>query len=91
MRRETGIGLRCLAGNPDVRLLGARVIRFGGSRIGSPSPGGEHRATLLVAVTFGGAIGADGPVACKGGTRSWPLPAQSQPAGIGLSAVPYGL
>ena len=79
MRREAGIALRLPGGNPaggnpaggtpDVRLLGARVIRFGGSRIGAVSYRvGEHRATLLVArAGGGGGISAgSGPLACKG-------------------------
>ena len=70
MRREAGIALRLPGGNPDVQLLGARVIRFGGSRIGAVSYRvGEHRATLLVARAAGGGGGisaGSGPLACKG-------------------------
>ena len=70
MRREAGIALRLPDGrNPDIRLLGARVIRFGGSRIGAVSYRvGEHRATMLVARAAGGrGISAGpGPLACKG-------------------------
>jgi hypothetical protein len=73
MRREAGIALRLPGGNPagansDVQLLGARVIRFGGSRIGAVSYRvREHRATLLVARASGGGISAGpGPLACKG-------------------------
>src|SRR5947207_8598629 len=76
MRREAGISLR-LPGrnpaerNPDIRLLGARVIRFGGSRIGAVSYRvGEHRATLLIARAAGGGGGGGisaGPgLSCKG-------------------------
>jgi hypothetical protein len=74
MRREAGIALRLhggnpAGGNPDVRLLGARVIRFGGSRIGAVSYRvGEHRATMLVARAAGGSgiSAGPGPLACKG-------------------------
>ena len=74
MRREAGIALRLhggnpAGGNPDIRLLGARVIRFGGSRIGAVSYRvGEHRATMLVARAAGGSgiSAGPGPLACKG-------------------------
>jgi hypothetical protein len=69
MRREAGIALRLHGGNPDVRLLGARVIRLGGSRIGAVSYRvGEHRATMLVARAAGGSgiSAGPGPLACKG-------------------------
>jgi hypothetical protein len=69
MRREAGVALRLPGRNPDIRLMGARVIRFGGSRIGAVSYRiGGHRATLLIArATGGGGISAgSGPMACKG-------------------------
>ena len=72
MRREAGVSLplpgkHSAERNPNIRLLGARVIRFGGSRIGAVSyrVGGD-RATLLIARAAGGSGIGPGPLACKG-------------------------
>ena len=72
MRREAGISLRMpgrnpAERNPHIRLLGARVIRLGGSRIGAVSyrVGGDQ-ATLLIARAVGGSGIGPSPLACKG-------------------------